>query len=263
MKKIIQWLPRLLALLLAGSIFSASAYSLVVGNDVPGTGRDVWKSTGPNADQNYTHTNSFGKTVAVHKETDLREVAVYDWTGLINTGMVYCYKNDISGQYDIKVFHNYIAAGKNANGHDLWKTSINGLYFVIEITGISSAGVSTQSLPIWIDHATATGKNTELKYTGGSSACNYDSVYYRLGGLNLGFKIHLYADQAFVPTAQEATNFQLSKNGGHGAVDFYFHNDGSNQSHSKKINITIPATGIILAWQPVQLQRFLALVEPL
>ncbi|MXD56791.1 hypothetical protein FQ014_25030, partial [Escherichia coli] len=69
-----------------------------------------------------------------------------------------------------------------------------------------------------------------------------------LGGFGVGFKIHLYADQTFAPTAQEAANFQLSKNGGHGAVDFYFHNDGSNQSHSKKINITIPATGMLLAW---------------
>lgn len=248
MNKIIQCIPRLLAFLLAGCVFSASAYSLVVGNDVPGSGRDKWKSTGPNADQYYNHTNTFGKTVAVHKETGLREVAVYDWTGLIDTGMVYCYKNDGTGKYDIQVFHNYIAAGKNANGHDLWKTSINGLYFVIEITGLYSAGVSTQSLPIWIDQATATGKKTKLEYTGGGSACNYDSVYYRLGGFGVGFKIHLYADQTFAPTAQEAANFELSKNGGHGAVDFYFHNDGSNQSHSKKINITIPATGMLLAW---------------
>ncbi|EFG0978978.1 fimbrial protein [Escherichia marmotae] len=247
MNKIIQWLPRLLALLLAGCIFSASAYTLVVGNDVKGSSNQ-YKSTGPNADFNVSHTNSFGKTVAVHKETGLREVAVYDWTGLISPGMVYCYKDDPT-YHAIQVFHNYISAGVSGDGHTLWKTNINGLYFVIELTTLSSAGVSTSVLPIWIDQPTNTGKDTQLRYDSGGSGCDYNSVYYRLGGLNMGFKIHLYADQNFAPTAQEATNFQLSKNGGHGAVDFYFHNsDTPNQSHSKKINITIPATGMVLAW---------------
>lgn len=247
MKKIIQWLPRLLALLLAGYAFTASAYTLVVGNDVPGKS-NPYQSTGPNADFNVTHTNSFGKTIAVHKETSLREVAVYDWSGVMSPGMVYCYKND-TNSHRIRLFHNYISAGLNADGHTLWKTNINGLYFVIEITTLNSAGVSTEQLPLWIDQPTNSGKDTELAYTSGSTACNYNSVYYRLGGLNMGFKIHLYADQNFAPTAQQAASFQLSKNGGHSAVDFYFHNnEATDQSHSKKINITIPATGMILAW---------------
>ncbi|MGX9740117.1 fimbrial protein [Pseudocitrobacter corydidari] len=247
MNKIIQWLPRLLALLLAGCVFTASAYTLVVGNDVPGKSNE-FESTGPTADENFVYNNNFGKTVAVHKETSLREVAVYDWSGIINSGMVYCYKND-PNYHGIRLFHNYISSGLSADGHTLWKTNINGLYFVIEITFLSSAGVSTPQLPLWIDQPTNSGKDTLLTYTSGATACNHDNVYYRLGGLQMGFKIHLYADQNFAPTAQQAADFQLSKNGGHGAVDFYFHNsDAVDQSHSKKINFTIPATGMILAW---------------
>lgn len=249
MNKIIPWLLRLLALLLAGSIFSASAYTLVVGNDVPGTGRNVYLSTGPTADYNVSHTNSFGKTVAIHKETGLRKVAVYDWSGVNSYGMLYCYKDD-PVQHPIKLFHNYISSGLVADGHMLWKSNINGLYFVIEITSLFSAGVSTSALPIWIDKPSNSGFDTELVYSASEGGgCSYNSTYYRLGGLNIGFKIHLYADQNFAPTSQQAANFQLSKNGGHGAVDFYFHNDTTpNQSHSKKINIIIPATGMILAW---------------
>lgn len=247
MNKIIQWLPRLLALLLAGCVFTASAYTLIVGNDVPGSPNE-YKSTGPSADVNFVYNNNFGKTVAVHKETSLREVAVYDWTGVVDSGMVYCYKDD-PNYHAIRLFHNYISAGVSANGHTLWKTNINGLYFVIELTTLFSAGVSTPQVPFWIDHPTNSGKDTQLTYTGSGDGCNYSSVYYRLGGLQLGFKIHLYADQNFAPTAQQATNFQLSKNGGHGAVDFYFVNDTvAGSVKSKKINITIPATGMILAW---------------
>ncbi|EEZ4382148.1 fimbrial protein [Escherichia whittamii] len=249
MNKIIQCLPRLLAFLLAGCVFSASAYTLVVGNDVEGKGRDKYQSTGPTADFTLNHSNVFGKTVAVHKETGLREVAVYDWTGVISPGMVYCYKND-PNYHPIRLFHNYISSGLVVDNHTLWKTSINGLYFVIELTTLGSAGVSTDQLPIWIDKPSNSGFDTRLVYsttTGGG--CSYNDTYYRLGGLNIGFKIHLYADQNFAPTAQQAANFQLSKNGGHGAVDFYFHNSETyDQSHSKKINFTIPATGMILAW---------------
>ena len=66
MNKIIQWLPRLLAFLLAGCIFSASAYTLVVGNTVEGPKNNKYKTNGPTADFNVSHPNSFGKTVAVH-----------------------------------------------------------------------------------------------------------------------------------------------------------------------------------------------------
>ncbi|MFI3383572.1 fimbrial protein [Escherichia albertii] len=246
MNKIILWLPRLLALLLAGSIFSASAYTLVVGST--DAGGDQYKTTGPRSDEYVTHTNTFGKTVAVHKETSLREIVVYDWSGVISPGDVYCYKND-PVYHPIQLFHNYISSGLFADGHALWRTSINGLYFAIELTSLSSAGVDTTKLPLWINNIQGSGLDSGLVYTGQGSACNYDSVYFRLGGLNMGFKIHLYADQNFMPTAQEASNFQLSKIGGHGAVDFYFHNSETpDQSHSKKINVTIPATGMILAW---------------
>ncbi|EMG4783028.1 TPA: fimbrial protein [Escherichia coli] len=249
MNKIIQWLPRLLAFLLAGCIFPASAYTLVVGNTVGGTKtNNDFQTAGPTADFNVSHPNSFGKTVAVHKESGLREIAVYDWSGVNSYGSLYCYKND-TGQHPIRIFHNYISSGLSADGHTLWKTNINGLYFVIEITALYSAGVTTNNIPIWIDNASNSGIDTGLKYTGEGNGCSYNSTYYLLGGVNTGFKIHLYADQNFAPTAQQASNFQLSKNGGHGAVDFYFHNDTTpDQSHSKKVNITIPATGMILAW---------------
>ena len=181
MNKIIQWLPRLLAFLLAGCIFSASAYTLVVGNTVEGTKNNDYKTNGPTADFNVSHPNTFGKTVAVHKESGLREIAVYDWSGVNSYGSVYCYKND-TGQHPIKIFHNYISSGLSADGHTLWKTNINGLYFVIEITALYSSGVSTDNIPIWIDNASNSGIDTGLKYTGESTGCSYDSTYYILGG---------------------------------------------------------------------------------
>ncbi|ECF4923584.1 TPA: fimbrial protein [Salmonella enterica subsp. enterica serovar Vietnam] len=248
MRNIKQMMRYIAFLLLVGCATSATGAGLVVGNKVEGPKGNIWKSAGPSEDFTFQYTNSFSQVIAVHKETSLRKVAVFNWSGEQSAGAVYCDKND-KNPLGIRLFHNYISSGKNADGHRLWKTNVTGLYFAMELTTLRTAGASNK--PQWLDNdpGTAGAKSTGLVYDSGATACTHD-YYYLLGGLQVGLKIHLYADSSFIPsTSADGDKFQLSKTGGHGAVDFYLSNDQATYAQSRyKANIIIPATGLKLQW---------------
>lgn len=204
--------------------------TLVVGNKGEGDG--------PTGDSVFTDSShSFGQTIAIHKETALRQVAVFDWSGTQYVTEVYC--NGGGNHTYLQLTHNYISAGKSYNGHPLYKTSIPGFYFTINMTFLQPATNMTSDT-FWFDKTSTT---LPSEFTQTTSKCNKNE-YSHLGSLMYGLKIYAYVDSDFAPTEAQLNNFTLSKNGD---SDFYIDNPGSGLLNYK-IKFNLAATGLKAVW---------------
>lgn len=207
--------------------------TLVVGNSVTSG------NNGPTADSVFTDTgHNFGQTIAIHKETSLRQIAVFDWSGTQYVAEVYC--NSGGNHTYLQLTHNYISAGKSYNGHPLYKTSIPGFYFTIQMVFLQPA-MNMNSTSFWFDK-TSTSITSEFSQS--ISNCNKTDNYTNLGTLMYGLKIYAYVDSTFAPTEAQLQNFTLSKNGD---ADFYIDNPGSGLSNHK-MKFILPAQGLKAVW---------------
>ncbi len=194
---------------------------------------------GPSGDSVFTdNSHNFGQTIAIHKETALRQITVFNWSGIQYVMEMFC--NGSGNHTYLQLTHNYISAGKSYNGHPLYKTSIPGFYFTIEMTFLQPAENMTSST-FWFDK-TSTPITSE--FTEFPSACSRTNVYSNLGKLMYGLKIYAYVDSDFAPTEAQLQSFTLSKNGD---SDFYIDNPGSGLSNYK-MKFNLAATGLKAVW---------------
>ncbi|EBG3703326.1 fimbrial protein [Salmonella enterica] len=193
----------------------------------------------PSGDSVFTdNSHNFGQTIAIHKETALRQITVFNWSGIQYVMEMFC--NGSGNHTYLQLTHNYISAGKSYNGHPLYKTSIPGFYFTIEMTFLQPAENMTSST-FWFDK-TSTPITSE--FTEFPSACSRTNVYSNLGKLMYGLKIYAYVDSDFAPTEAQLQSFTLSKNGD---SDFYIDNPGSGLSNYK-MKFNLAATGLKAVW---------------
>ena len=207
--------------------------TLVVGNIASSS-----DNNGPTTDSVFTDTiHGFGQTIAIHKETSLRQVAIFDWTGTQYVAETYC--NGGGNRTYLQLTHNYIPANKTYDGHPLYKTSIPGFYFTVQMVFIQPATKMTQS-SFWFDKTTTP---ITSEFTEKQSSCS-KSQYTNLGTLMYGLKIYAYVDADFAPTEAQIQSFTLSKNGD---SDFYIDNPGSGLSNYK-MKFNLAATGLNAVW---------------
>ncbi|EGT0661147.1 fimbrial protein [Citrobacter werkmanii] len=207
--------------------------TLVVGNV------STSEANGPTGDSVFTDTgHNFGQTIAIHKETALRQIAVFDWSGTQYVTEVYC--NGSGNRTYLQLTHNYISANKTYNGHPLYKTSIPGFYFTIQMTFLQPAMNMTSS-SFWFDKTTTP---ITSEFSQAVSNCDKTEHYTNLGVLMYGLKIYAYVDSDFAPTAAQLQSFTLSKNGD---SDFYIDNPGSGLLNYK-MKFNLAATGLKAVW---------------
>ncbi|HCL5343745.1 TPA: fimbrial protein [Salmonella enterica] len=206
---------------------------------VVGKGGSSSSDYGPTTDSIFADTtHAFGQTIAIHKETSLRQVAVYDWSGTQYVAEVYC--NGGGNHTYLQLTHNYIPAGKSYNGHPLYKTSIPGFYFTVQMVFIQPAVNMTQS-SFWFDKTTTP---ITSEFTKSEASCSQENKYTNLGTLMYGVKIYAYVDADFAPTEAQIQSFTLSKNGD---SDFYIDNPGGGLSNYK-MKFNFPAIGLNAVW---------------
>ncbi len=157
-----------IALFISGQA-QAKTYTYIVGNKIPDTNK-----YGPTTDVVWAKPRQMGKTVAYHDESALREIVVYDWgSNDTNEGGGYAFCNSTNNNDTPLTIRRGFGtpAGKTPDGHDMWKTNVEGLYFAFEIYSLYTAwSTLNTSLPIWLDQT-----DTPIHFTPTDSlktACN-------------------------------------------------------------------------------------------
>jgi P pilus assembly protein, pilin FimA len=221
----------------------ALSTTLVVG-DGP-TNTKSWE--GPSTDYTFTdNQHAFGQSVAIHSESSIIRLATYDWSGIADTGPVYCTKSGTHS--DLQLTNNYTASGLTSpDGHTLYKTSVTGLYFATQVTTLVVANINIAESSFWMEQKTKEIVSTGYYNDSTKRSCEglADSRYLYMGNIMYGIKIYLYADSTFAPTDSALQNFVLTKNGN---VDFYINNPNSGAMRSYKINFVLPAKGLKAVW---------------
>ncbi|ECJ3938182.1 fimbrial protein [Salmonella enterica] len=228
----------------------AKYYSYIVG-DLNNT-TPLSSNHGPKADATYAIQRVMGKTVAYHSESGLRELIVYDWGNMDTSksgGYSYCNSTD-SFDAPLRLKRGYgTPFGQTPDGHAMWKTNITGLYFAVEVYALYTANSTlSNQLPFWMDnyyvdiHFTPSS-GTSLKTNCDNTIMN---TYALAGGIGLSTRIHLYADNTFVPDPDTPiTDVNFPKPDGY---DLMFENTTTMLEASHKIYFDFDTTGFNAVW---------------
>ncbi|EMR5618107.1 fimbrial protein [Salmonella enterica] len=233
----------MLALLFAGAA-QAKNYTYVVGG-APN------KNYGPTDNVTINYAHGMGYAVAYHQENTLRRLVSYDWSLDTSSygGFVYCNSNDTT-YAALTLRHGYGApAGRTPDGHSMWKTNVNGLYFAIEIYSLYT-GYSTleTALPIWLDSDEIQIKFTPTTAGNFKTACDNTIVntYVQAGGIGMYMHVNLYADSNFKPSRSTPitdVNFIRTM-----PYDMRFYNPTTQLSQSFYMDINIDTTSFNGVW---------------
>ncbi|EJW2001071.1 fimbrial protein [Salmonella enterica] len=231
----------MLALLFAGAA-QAKNYTYVVGNDVSG-------NDGPTGIGEVNYSHGMGYAVAYHQETTLRRLVMYDWS--LDTSQyssaIYCNSTDQT-YAPLTLKHGYgTPAGKTPDGHNMWKTNVEGLYFAIEIYSLYTASSTLSTpLPIWFDSDVI---NINFTPNGGlKTACDKTIIntYSKAGGIGMYMHVYLYADNKFKPSrSAPITNVSFAKVA---PYDMQFYNATTLLKNSYYMNINITTTSFNGVW---------------
>ncbi|ASG89513.1 fimbrial protein [Salmonella enterica subsp. salamae] len=233
-----------IALFISGQA-QAKTYTYIVGNKIPDTNK-----YGPTTDVVWAKPRQMGKTVAYHDESALREIVVYDW-GSNDTdeggGNAFCNSTN-NNDTPLTIRRGFgTPAGKTPDGHDMWKTNVEGLYFAFEIYSLYTAwSTLNTSLPIWLDQT-----DTPIHFTPTDSlktACNNTIIntYAVVGGIGFSVRIHMYVDGNFKPNrSSNITDVDFLHVDGY---DFMFYNPTTPLDASHRIKFSFDTSGFNAVW---------------
>ncbi len=251
MKKI----TRSAACLAVVALLSPPTYAVtyIVGKLMPQDGKNV-RITPPDSDGTPNWKGLMSRTVAVHTQgPDPTLIVKYDWSGGHDSGMpddggtpgaLYCRRDGNSTK--LKVDHGYGAAFGSVDGHPIWKTSVPGLYFSIEISRVflpMTANLQPSS-PFWLTGQFVIQGTTTDESCDDERAAGEGKVIL-MGGVQMGFNVYLYADETFTP-ATSLADLRFYERGGY---DFRIYNDdvsGLGSGHSIKYILNL--SGFNMTW---------------
>ena len=109
---------------------------------------------------------------------------------------LFCKDAALYSRYTFKLSHNLVP-GPVFNGHQLYKTSLQGLYFDVEIIDLKGAYSTFSPGTFFLPQNSITTKANFTAYCGIS--------YYEIGGVIFNFKVRYYTDASF-QHAQDRSN---------------------------------------------------------
>lgn len=190
----------------------AHAISYLVGNTMPTKtqlGKDSVVTDPPTQSVTRTWARNMGIKVAVHTLGPTpTELVAYNWTALHmsddtaataagTSGSLYCRKEGNNTSLDVR--HGYGTPYPiQVDGHPIWKTSVDGLYFALEITSMLVAN-TTNVQPAGAFFVKEAPFQITGTSTGPSCDKSPDNEVVLEGGIGFGVRLHLYADDKFTP----------------------------------------------------------------
>lgn len=215
---------------------------------VTGSGNTSENDTaGPVSTGSYTETFSLSgnQSLIFYKSTILQpsnvELKVSTNTSKkgVGTGTIYCTVNPNATGTELAIEGHFVESGLTYNGHKLFKTNINGLYFTYRINNPSSWELSLSPSVIYIGDAPT--QTITHKYTGNKcSGDAYAKGYLPVGGFTGTSYVTFYNDANFNP--QNSDSISLLTNGAY-AYRIYNPNPGAG-INSYDINVAISASNI-------------------
>lgn len=227
----------------------AYATTYIVGEEMPMPPNKSVHVDPPQNDGTPSWVKKMSRTVAVHTQgTSPSLIVKYDWSGghdSLNpeagkTGALYC-RND-GNDTSLDVAHGYGNPYGSVDGHPIWKTNIQGLYFAMEVINVFIPFTTNlkPSSKFWLSGP------FEISGTATDESCKNSSSgkVIIMGGVQLGFNVYLYADNTFTPQSV-ISYLQFPKSG----YDFRVYNQnagGLGSGHS--IYFTLDLTGFNMTW---------------
>ncbi|MDU2938661.1 MAG: fimbrial protein [Enterobacteriaceae bacterium] len=236
------------------ALLSSPAYAItyIVGNEMPQPENKDIRVDPPYMDGTPTWNKIMGRTAAVHTQGPTPNmIAKYDWSGAHDSGMadsgtsgqLYCRKdgNDTS----LNVEHGYGSPYGAVDGHPIWKTNIDGLYFAVEVARVFLPMTlnTTPSSPFWLNGPFVIDGTPNDPSCDDERAAGQNKVVI-MGGVQLGFNVYLYADNTFTPQTT-ISNLEFPKSG----YDLRVFNStagGLGSGHSIKFILNL--SGFNMAW---------------
>lgn len=236
------------------ALLSSPAYAItyIVGNEMPQPENKDIRVDPPYMDGTPTWNKIMGRTAAVHTQGPTPNmIAKYDWSGAHDSGMadsgtsgkLYCRKdgNDTS----LNVEHGYGSPYGAVDGHPIWKTNIDGLYFAVEVARVFLPMTlnTTPSSPFWLNGPFVIDGTPDDPSCDDERAAGQNKVVI-MGGVQLGFNVYLYADNTFTPQTT-ISNLEFPKSG----YDLRVFNStagGLGSGHSIKFILNL--SGFNMAW---------------
>ena len=195
------------------------------------------------------------RTAAVHEgDSGLRMLVRYNWTGGWDStqpsdggtkGSLYC---TTGNDNTLNLTHSYGPPyGTTPDGHAMWKTNIDGLYFAMELNGffIPMADNIRPTGSVWLD-----GSANGIEISGTPQAASNcgkasnDSKFVLQGGVQFGAYVYLYVDDKFTPLSK-IENFRLRNSANY---DFQVTNPTTSQGGGHSIFYRIDPYGFHMQW---------------
>ncbi|HBH5320773.1 TPA: fimbrial protein [Escherichia coli] len=176
-----------------------AADTLVVGSKDTADGGTQFQNAGPAGDGYSTTIYTTGSSqVVIGRATALQYSNVkiklnLDTAATPNTGVIYCSPDGTGGPISLE--NHFLKSPYIYDGHQLFKTNIQGLYFTARMYGLESYGVDS------LDNFYIGDTNPQPLNLHTSTCPDASGWYLTLGGLVSKIDIDLYNDATFDPDA--------------------------------------------------------------
>ncbi|MBS5155209.1 MAG: fimbrial-like adhesin [Escherichia coli] len=197
----------------------ANNTSIIAGNEGPPTG-----FAGPTTGGRATFRYSAGtNNLVFYKPTQLGPTGVIlnfielDSAGVDGDGVLFCNTSSSASGAPMTLEHKMVNSGKSYGGHQLFETTVPGLYYTLKISKIWTAWNTVASInEFYIGEQDQyifsfnINNNTLQRYC--NNYANKEGSYWAIGGIVQNLAIEFYTDQTFNPTANQQVGLKTTSN---------------------------------------------------